>query len=110
MGSISWVETDAGGWVPEALGQVGNGSPRQGGDEAWDGHVGWVPGAAFLNSVFFSNSYRRVAYLLEKREQVLGVSAMFVLCYFYAENLKLEKRHQEEEGEGNCLDETCMGC
>lgn len=52
MGSISWVETDAGGWVPEALGQVGNGSPRQGGDKAWDGHVGWIPGAAFLNSVF----------------------------------------------------------
>lgn len=79
MGKISWEGIGAGGQVPEPLGQVGNGSLRQRGEQAWDGHLGWVPGAVFLNS-FFSNSvqnvfYLQMAYLLEMKEQVPEVPA-----------------------------------
>lgn len=79
--SISWIEINSGRQVPKVLGQIGNGSLRQGGEQAWDGHLGWVPGAVLLNSVFFSNVVCseclicRVAYLLEMKEQVLEVSA-----------------------------------
>lgn len=52
MGAISWIEINAGGRVPKVLGQIGNGSLRQGGEQARDGHLGWVPGAVLLNSVF----------------------------------------------------------
>lgn len=102
MGAISWIEINAGELVPEALGQVGSGSLRQGGEQAWDGHLEWVPGAVFLNSVFSLTLFRmsficRVAYFQETKEQVLEVSAVvFVLCCSYAKNLKLERRHQEE--------------
>lgn len=100
MGTISWDGISAGGQVPEPLGRVGNGSLRQRGEQAWDGHLGWVPGAVFLSS-FFSNSVQNVFYLQDgiftgdERAGARG-TCQVVLCCSYAKNLKLEEKHQEE--------------
>lgn len=45
------METDAGGQLPGVLGQVVNGSLKQGGEQSGDGNQAQLPGAVFLNSI-----------------------------------------------------------
>lgn len=82
MGEASWVETEAGGQVPGVLGQVINGSLKQGGEQSGGGNQAWLPGAVFLNSILsLTLSILNVCYLQ---------GGLFTgICFSYPKNLKL---------------------